>query len=448
MRFSSIILILPLASSQTSGQNGSGPRRRRAEEVDNDVALDDSMTLIEPITNDPTNQPTMATDFNEWLATAQPATADPSGLPTPAPATTGPTTVEPSGLPTTASLVNDESTDAPTEEANTLEPSVNPPTSSPNTIGCIDYVRDFNGGDIEEYCHTLYFEYEVETSPNVSLFALEQSLIPSVENSILDSLTPLVVGECRNEFDEVRMLSDRNIDMLHNAMSTHRRAQILGLGASPTDTRRVGAGSTCQSIRTSPNHRCSVVSAAVTVCSTNFANDKNEVLGAIQEGMEDDTYNEAHAAIVKLFFMGEDAEAKEEEEVVTISDSFDDENDQTNSGSETNAVDKEDSTLTVGRESGNVLVDDADGEDNQLSDGDENGDDYKTGKESKSARDSVTITHPLQGAKLWGVLLGVIAAIFTFVLLGKRLAEDKEYDCAGKAGASETSSSEDGEEQV
>jgi len=263
--------------------------------------------------------------------------------------------------------------------------------------------------------------------PTVSLFALEQSLIPSVEDAIMDSLTPLVVGECSNDEGVRHLLSDRNIDMLHNAMSTHRRAQIFGLGASPADTRR--GGSTCQSTRTSPNHRCFVVSGAVTVCSTNFAKDKTEVMNAIQEGMKVDAYNDAHEAIVELFFIGEDAaDAKEETE--DAGEQEDIEEEQPNVGSDLS----EDSPLSAGRE---------------------NGDDSSSSNrnESNSARDSVTITHPLQGAKLWGVLLGVIAAILTFVLLGKKLAEDKEHDCANdgggdKVGASETSGSEDGGEQV
>lgn len=455
MRFSSIILILTLTGSRVDGRDASNSRRRRAQEVDNDVTLDDSTTVIEPIADDdPTDQPTMAPDFTEWVATTEPTKAKPSaGTPTSAPVTSEPTTAEPSGTPPPSGLPT------ASEETNTLEPSVAPPTPSPTTIGCIDYVRDFSGGDIEDYCHALNFEYEVETSPNVSLFALEQSLIPSVEDAIMNSLTPLVVGECSNDEGIRRLLSsNRNIDMLHNAMNTHRRAQIFGLGASPTDTRRGGAGSTCHSIRTSPNHRCSVVSGAVTVCSTNFANDKTEVVSIIQEAMEDGTYNEAHEDIIKLFFIGEDVgQAKEqdgnggeEEDVAVIIPDSTDEND--SSGSETNTVDDQGLTLTVGRESGNILVDGAKNEgDDQSRMSDANDDD-----ESNSARDNVTITHPLQGAQLWGVLLGVIAAIFTFVLLGKKLAEDKEYDYAAndggggdKAGASETSSSsEDGQEQV
>ena len=461
MHFSSIILLLALTLSHVDGRGTSTPHRRRAQEVDNDITLDDSVTLIEPIANDdPTDQPSMAPEFTEWVVTTKPTSAEPSGLPTFAPVTNEPTTAEPSDLPTD-SLVSDESTNAPTQEAITLEPSVTLPTTSPTIIDCIDYVRDFSGGDIEDYCHALNFEYEVETSPNVSLFALEQSLIPSVEDAIMDSLTPLVVGECSDDEGVRRLLSsDRTIDMLHNAMNAQRRAQIFGLGASPTDTRRGGASSTCQSIRTSPNHRCSVVSGAVTVCSTNFANDKTEVVSTIQEGMEDGTYNEAHEDIIKLFFIGEDVgQAEEEDEdggeedVAVISpDSTDDENNQTSSGnSKANTIDDEGSILTFGRESGNVLVDDVkkDYDDQKL------GADANTSNENNSARDNVTITHPLQGAQLWGVLLGVIAAIFTFVLLGKKLAEDKEYDYAtndngggDKAGASETSSSEDGEERV
>ena len=446
MRFSSIVVILALASNQaTSGQGVAGAPRRRAQEVDIDVTLDDSpITPIEPITDDPTDQPTTAPDFTEWVATAEP-TSKPSGLPTTAPAqptskpsglpTSAPAepTSKPSGIPTsspvkTSSLVINEATIAlPTEEAIAWEPSFAAYTVSPAAIDCVDYARDFNGGNIEDYCHTLDFEYEVKTMPTLSLFALEQSLIPSVEDAIMDSLTPLVVGECSNDEGVRHLLSDRNIDMLHNAMSTHRRAQIFGLGASPADTRR--GGSTCQSTRTSPNHRCFVVSGAVTVCSTNFAKDKAEVMNAIREGMEDDAYNDAHEAIVELFFIGEDAaDAKEETE--DAGEQEDIEEEQPNVGSDLS----EDSPLSAGRE---------------------NGDDSSSSNrnESNSARDSVTITHPLQGAKLWGVLLGVIAAILTFVLLGKKLAEDKEHDCANdgggdKVGASETSGSEDGGEQV
>jgi hypothetical protein len=159
-------------------------------------------------------------------------------------------------------------------------------------------------------------------------------------------------------------------------------------------------------------------------------------MNAIQEGMEDDAYNHAHEAIVELFFIGEDAaDAKEEtedageQEDTEVPESSDDKKEQPNVGSSPS----EDSPLSVGRE---------------------NGDDSSSNRnESNSARDSVTITHPLQGAKLWGVLLGVIAAILTFVLLGKKLAEDKEHDCANdgggdKVGASETSGSEEGGEQV
>lgn len=443
MYFSSIILILALTSSHVDGQRESSSRRpRRAQEVDNDVTLDDSDTLIEPIVNDdPTDQPTVAPDFTEWVATTEPSTAEPTGVPTSAPVTNEPTTAE------------------PTEEAVTLEPSVAPPTASPTTIGCIDYVRDFSDdGDIEDYCHALSFVYEVETSPNVSLFALEQSLIPSIEDAIMESLTPLVVGECGNDEGVRRLLSSgRDIDMLHNAMNAHRRTQIFGLGASPTDTRRGGAGSTCQSIRTSPNHRCSVVSGAVTVCSTKFANDKTEVVSIIQEGMEDGAYNESHQDIIKLFFIGEDSDATEEdqrgEDVAVIAPDSPDENEQSKIDSEANTGDDSDdesSILPVGRESGNALVDNAK-EDNDLGRGGVS----NTSNESNSARSNVTITHPLQGAQLWGVLLGVIAAIFVFVLLGKKLAEDKEYDCAvndggggDKVGASETSSSDGGEEQV
>lgn len=457
MRFSSILLLLALATSRVDGRDASRSRRR-ALEVDNDVTLDDSTTQIEPIAeDDPTDQPTVGPDFTEWVATTEPTTAEPSaGPPTSAPVTGDPATPKPSG----ASSTPPSGLPTASEETNTLEPSVAPPTASPTTIGCIDYVRDFTGGDIEDYCHALNFEYEVETSPNVSLFALEQSLIPSVEDAITDSLTPLVVGECSNDEGIRRLLSsDRTIDMLHNAMNTHRRAQIFGLGASPTDTRRGGAGYTCQSIRTSPNHRCSVVSGAVTVCSTDFANDKTEVVSIIQEAMEDGTYNEAHEDIIKLFFVGEDVgQAKEqdgngeeeEEDVAIISPDSTNEND--NSGDETNTADDQGPTLTVGRESSNILVDDAKNEGDDQS----RVSDANAGNESNSARDNVTITHPLQGAQLWGVLLGVIAAIFTFVLLGTKLAEDKEYDYAAndggegdKAGASETSSSEDdGEEQV
>ena len=439
MRFSSIVLIVALASNQaTSGQGVAGASRRRAQEVDNDVTLDDSpITPIEPIADDPTDQPTKAPDFTEWVATAEP-TSKPSGLPTSAPAEP---TSKPSGLPTsspvkTSSLVINEATIAPpTEEAIAWEPSFAAYTVSPATIDCVDYAHDFNGGDIEDYCHTLDFEYEVKTTPTLSLFALEQSLIPSVEDAIMDSLTPLVVGECSNDEGVRHLLSDRNIGVLHNAMNTHRRAQIFGLGASPADTRR--GGSTCQSTRTSPNHRCFVVSAAVTVCSTNFAKDKAEIINAIQEGMDDDAYNDAHEAIVELFFIGEDAaDAKEEagyageQEDTEVPESSDDKEEQPSVGS---GPSSEDSPLSVGRE---------------------NGDDSSSSNrnESNSARDTVIITHPLQGAKLWGVLLGVIAAILTFVLLGKKLAEDKEH-CAtdgggDKVGASETSGSEDGGEQV
>ena len=439
MRFSSIVLIVALASNQaTSGQGVAGASRRRAQEVDNDVTLDDSsINPIEPIADDPSDQPTKAPDFTEWVATAEP-TSKPSGLPTSAPAEP---TSKPSGLPTsspvkTSSLVIKEATIAPpTEEAIAWEPSFAAYTVSPATIDCVDYAHDFNGGDIEDYCHTLDFEYEVKTTPTLSLFALEQSLIPSVEDAIMDSLTPLVVGECSNDEGVRRLLSDRNIGVLHNAMNTHRRAQIFGLGASPADTRR--GGSTCQSTRTSPNHRCFVVSGAVTVCSTNFAKDKAKVMNAIQEGMEDDAYNDAHEAIVELFFIGEDAaDAKEEagyageQEDTEVPESSDDKEEQPSVGS---GPSSEDSPLSVGRE---------------------NGDDSSSSNrnESNSARDTVIITHPLQGAKLWGVLLGVIAAILTFVLLGKKLAEDKEH-CAtdgggDKVGASETSGSEDGGEQV
>ena len=436
MRFSSIVPILALATGHVDGRDASSPRRRRAQEVDNDVTLDDSTLLIEPIADDdPTDQPTMAPDFTEWFVTTEPMTAEPSA-----------------GLPTSALVTS--------EETNTSEPSVvAPSTPSPTTIGCIDYVLDFSGGDIGDYCHALNFEYEVETPPKVSLFALEQSLIPSIEDAIMDSLTPLVVGECSNDEGIRRLLSsDRNIDMLHYLMNTHRRAQIFGLGASPTDARRGGAGNTCQSIRTSPNHRCSVVSGAVTVCSTNFANDKTEVVSIIQEAMEDGTYDEAHEDIIKLFFVGEDVgqakeqdgNGEEEEDVAIIFPDSTNEND--NSGDETNTADDQGPTLTVGRESSNILVDDAKNEGDDQS----RVSDANAGNESNSARDNVTITHPLQGAQLWGVLLGVIAAIFTFVLLGTKLAEDKQcdYDAndggeGDKAGASETSSSEDdGEEQV
>ena len=435
MRFSSIIPILALATGHVDGRDASSPRRRRAQEVDNDVTLDDSTLLIEPIADDdPTDQPTMAPDFTEWFVTTEPMTAEPSA-----------------GLPTSALVTS--------EETNTSEPSVvAPSTPSPTTIGCIDYVLDFSGGDIGDYCHALNFEYEVETPPKVSLFALEQSLIPSIEDAIMDSLTPLVVGECSNDEGIRRLLSsDRNIDMLHYLMNTHRRAQIFGLGASPTDTRRGGAGSTCQSIRTSPNHRCSIVSGAITVCSTNFANDKTKVVSIIQEGMKDGTYKEAHKDIVKLFFIGKDVgqakegDGNEGDNVAVITHDSINEND--SSGSETHALDDQGPTLTVGRESGgNVLVDDAKNEgDDQSLESDANAD------ESNGARENVTITHPLQGAQLWGVLLGVIAAIFAFVLLGKKLAGDKEYDSAAndsgggdKAGASETTSSSeiDGEGQV
>ena len=456
MRFSSLILILALATSHVDGRDSSRSRRRRALEVDNDVTLDDSTTQIEPIAeDDPTDQPTVGPDFTEWVATTEPTTAEPSaGPPTSAPVTGDPTTPEPSG----ASSTPISGLPTASEETNTLEPSVAPPTASPTTIGCIDSVRDFTGGDVEDYCHALNFEYEVETSPNVSLFALEQSLIPSVEDAITDSLTPLVVDECSNDEGIRRLLSsDRTIDMLHNAMNTHRRAQIFGLGASPTDTRRGGAGSTCQSIRTSPNHRCSIVSGAITVCSTNFANDKTKVVSIIQEGMKDGTYKEAHKDIVKLFFIGKDVgqakegDGNEGDNVAVITHDSINEND--SSGSETHALDDQGPTLTVGRESGgNVLVDDAKNEgDDQSLESDANAD------ESNGARENVTITHPLQGAQLWGVLLGVIAAIFAFVLLGKKLAGDKEYDSAAndsgggdKAGASETTSSSeiDGEGQV
>ena len=168
MRFSSIILILALAAGHVDGRDTSSPRhRRRAQEVDNDVTLDDSTPLVEPIADDdPTDQPTMPPDFTEWFVTTEPMTAEPSaGLPTSAPVTSDPTKAESSlGTPPSASP----------EETNTSEPSVvAPSTPSPTTIGCIDYVRDFSGGDIEDYCHALNFEYEVETPHNVSLFALE-----------------------------------------------------------------------------------------------------------------------------------------------------------------------------------------------------------------------------------------------------------------------------------
>ena len=105
-RLQSIVLILALASNQaTSGQGVAGASRRRAQEVDNDVTLDNSITPpIEPIADDPTDQPTKAPDFTEWVATAEP-TSKPSGPPTSAPVKT-------------SSLVINEATIAPpTEEA-------------------------------------------------------------------------------------------------------------------------------------------------------------------------------------------------------------------------------------------------------------------------------------------------------------------------------------------
>jgi hypothetical protein len=88
---------------------------------------------------------------------------------------------EPTSYPTSPAPTNVPTTFTPT----TAEPSSSP--TFPQTSRCIDIVRDLEA-NIEEYCHTLRYVYEIEMNPNTSLYTMEQFLIPSIEDTIVDSL--------------------------------------------------------------------------------------------------------------------------------------------------------------------------------------------------------------------------------------------------------------------
>lgn len=268
--------------------------------------------------------------------------------------------------------------------------------------------RDFKNGNIEQYCHTLNFEYEVEIHPNTSFYTFEQFLIPSIEEGILDSLLPLVVGECANDDNVRRLLSEQNLVQMHNAMNTHRRAEIFGLSTSPTDIRR-GVGSNCRA-KTSPNHKCSVVSGATMICSTNYIEDKAEVLNLIEDNIKDDVYVDTHEDIVKIYFLGEDEVDEKEEEVEAAS------------------TDKSSIDIDVEEDAGRDESENGAGDDNvgSSSSGNESSSNGSS-KEGSAAAASQT-ENGLAGAQLWGVILGSAAAIAVLIVVGRKLIADEECD--------------------
>jgi len=387
MRVSSIIVFLALASKACSQLNNSSDGSISSPVVDANLTLDDAAPFSDTSTSEPTTDdpPDVSTGNNPTpSATQQPTTSNqPTGTPNPPTSSAAPTY-------------------SPTTIATTAVPST-PPTPSPSSR-CTDMARDFENGSIEQYCHTLNFEYEVEIHPNTSFYTFEQFLIPSIEQGILDSLLPLVVGECANDDNVRRLLSEQNLVQMRNAMNTLRRAEIFGLSTSPTDIRR-GVGSNCRA-KTSPNHKCSVVSGATMICSTNYIEDKAEVLKVIEDNMEDDFYVDTHEDVVKIYFLGEDEVDEKEEEAEAASDVEED---------------------TGTDESENGTGDDKAGASTSSSSGNNTGSNGSS-KEGSAAAAASQTENGLAGAQLWGVILGSAAAIAVLIVVGRKLIADEECD--------------------
>ena len=300
-----------------------------------------SPTTYSPTTYSPTTYfPTTYSPITYFPTTYSPNTYSPS---TYSPTTYSPTTYSPTTYsPTTYSPTLDLSTDKgspvpttvpspiaspPPEQEATLKPTRVPthePTrhvthepslSNSQTIQpserCIDVAVDLDDELIGSgtYCDTVFFRYEIETHSNILNTTIDDEIIPAIENAVLESLLPMVVGECGS--DESVRARFRSLLQQQQGRSPERRrrATIFGMSTYPKDVHHPSSSplGRCRSTETSSNHTCSAVQGATLICATDYATDAESILAIIEEGMVTDSYVDTNKDIIKVYFIsGED----------------------------------------------------------------------------------------------------------------------------------------------
>jgi len=135
---------------------------------------------------------------------------------------------------------------------------------------------------------------------------LESDIIPAVERAIADGILPLIVGECSKDDRVRRRLHAQNGGVLFT--SRERDLEIFAVSFYPEDFRPEQSDGQCR-FQSLNDTECSIVSGALSVCSTDFETDKGRVLDAIKNGMDNDDYVDAHEDIVKVTYISVDVDS-------------------------------------------------------------------------------------------------------------------------------------------
>lgn len=246
-----------------------------------------------PITSSPTASTANPTE--KPVSTASPSrrpSRAPSRLPTAEPhSPTVPPTDNPTHNPSKVHVPTGNPTTIPSTSAPTI--STASPTISVSPTCFIDTETGNFGDVLNLNANILGYVYEMETDPS-STASVSQDVIPSLEKQMLKFLIP-------NYFDNYCGSGDNTSRHLAIQKNFETGGTMMGISSFPADKVMTRG---CQTTTTSET--CTSIEGRMSIFVDGESSlIRSELMNAIERGMENDVFNNAHPSIRKLIFIGQ-----------------------------------------------------------------------------------------------------------------------------------------------